>query len=199
MSNPFFFWCVRTSKHDFQLGLLITPLCSRVWIHERDTFYFEFPHSGTFFFIVARIFRQSFSFHIGILKGSSFFLGLALECWCEQPFTFPFILYCLIVSLFCVSFLKFRFSLDLEVQKASILIIWILPRCFKNGSFLVISLQAIWWTGFSNTLWSCQNFRIGFSRCWVSLFAAQAESVRLVAACSPQFNNCSFTAVFWVP
>ena len=59
------------------------------------------------FFIVARIFRQSFSFHIGILKGSSFFLGLALECWCEQPFTFPFILYCLIVSLFCVSFLNF--------------------------------------------------------------------------------------------
>ena len=85
----FFFVCVRTSKHDFQLGLLITALCSRVWIHERDTFYFEFPHSGTFFFIVARIFRQSFSFHIGILKGSSFFLGLALECWCEQPFTFP--------------------------------------------------------------------------------------------------------------
>ena len=101
------FLCVRTSKHDFQLGLLITPLCSRVWIHERDTFYFEFPHSGTFFFIVARIFRQSFSFHIGILKGSSFFLGLALECWCAQLFTFPFILYCLIVSLFCVSFLNF--------------------------------------------------------------------------------------------
>ena len=102
-----FFCFLRTSKHDFQLRLLIIPLCSRVWTHERDTFYFEFPHSGTFFFIVARIFRQSFSFHIGILKGSSFFLGLALECWCEQPFTFPFILYCLIVSLFCVSFLNF--------------------------------------------------------------------------------------------
>ena len=99
-----FFWCVRTSKHDFQLGLLITPLCSRVWIHERDTFYFEFSHRGTFFFIVARIFRQSFSFHIDILKGNLFFLGLALKCWCEQPFIFPFILYCLIVSLFCVSF-----------------------------------------------------------------------------------------------
>ena len=55
-------------------------------------------------FIVARILRQSFSFHIDILKGSSFFLGLALECWCEQPFTSPFTLYCLIVSLFCVSF-----------------------------------------------------------------------------------------------
>ena len=107
LKDLFFCVCVRTSKHDFQLGLLITPLCSRVWIHERDTFYFEFPHSGTFFFIVARIFRQSFSFHIGILKGSSFFLGLALKCWCEQPFTFPFILYCLIVSLFCVSFLNF--------------------------------------------------------------------------------------------
>ena len=83
------------------------------------------------FFIVARIFRQSFSFHIGILKGSSFFLGLALECWCAQPFTFPFILYCLIVSL--SFFFKFSaFSLELEVQKASVLIIWILFRCFKK-------------------------------------------------------------------
>ena len=67
----------------------------------------EFSTQRHGFFIVARIFRQSFPFHIGILKGSSFFLGLALECWCEQPFTFPFILHCLIVSLLCVSFLNF--------------------------------------------------------------------------------------------
>ena len=131
-----FFLCVRTSKHDFQLGLLITPLCSRVWIHERDTFYFEFPHSGTFFFIVARIFRQSFSFHIGILKGSSFFLGLALECWCEQPFylsLYPLLFDCFFILCF---FFKFSaFSLDLEVQKASVLIIWIFFRCFKKIPF----------------------------------------------------------------
>ena len=93
----------------FLRDVFFWPLCSRVGTHERDTFYFEFPHKGTFFFIVARIFRQSFSFHIGILKGSSLFLELALECWCAQPFTFPFILYCLIVSLFCVSFSIFRF------------------------------------------------------------------------------------------
>ena len=134
-----FFLCVRTSKHDFQLGLLITPLCSRVWIHERDTFYFEFPHSGTFFFIVARIFRQSFSFHIGILKGSSFFLGLALECWCEQPFTFPFILYCLIVSLFCVSF---NFSAFLWIWKCRRPVYWsfefffdVSKKKFLSGNF----------------------------------------------------------------
>ena len=141
----FFFVCVRTSKHDFQSGLLITPLCSRVWIHERDTFYFEFPHSNTFLFIVARIFRQSFSFHIGILKGSSFFLGLALECWCAQlftfPFIFPFILYCLIVSLFCVSFLNF--PLFLWIWRCRRPVYWSFEFFFdvsKNCSFLVISL-----------------------------------------------------------
>ena len=134
-----FFVCVRTSKHDFQLRLLITPLCSRVWIHERDTFYFEFSHSGTFFFIVARIFRQIFSFHIGILKGSSFFLRLALQCWCEQPFTFPFILYCLIVSLFCVSFLNF--PLFLWIWKCRRPVYWsfeffsMFQKWFLSGNF----------------------------------------------------------------
>ena len=110
---------------------------------------------------------------------------------------YPLLFDCFFILCF---FFKFSaFSLDLEVQKASVLIIWIFFRCFKNGSFLVISLQAIWWTGFFNTLWRCQNFRIGFSRCRVSLFASQSESTRLVAACSPQFNHCSFTAVLWVP
>ena len=93
------------------------------------------------FFIVARIFRQSLSFHIGILKGSSFFLGLALECWYEQPFTFPFILYCSIVSLFCVSFLNF--PLFLWIWRCRRPVYWSLEFFFdvsKNCSFLVIPL-----------------------------------------------------------
>ena len=91
----------------FPIGVVdntVVQSCLNSWT--RHVLFWIFTQRHVFF-IVARIFRQSFSFHIGILKGSSFFLGLALECWCAQLFTFPFILYCLIVSLFCVSFLNF--------------------------------------------------------------------------------------------
>ena len=98
----FFFVCAYVEAW-FPIGVVdntVVQSCLNSWT--RHVLEFSTQRHG--FFIVARIFRQSFPFHIGILQGSSFFLGLALECWCAQPFTFPFILYCLIVSLFCVSF-----------------------------------------------------------------------------------------------
>ena len=137
LRDVFFFVCAYVEAW-FPIGVVdntVVQSCLNSWM--RHVLFRIFTQRHVFF-IVARIFRQSFSFHIGILKGSSFFLGLALECWCEQPFTFPFILYCLIVSLFCVSFLNF--PLFLWIWKCRRPVYWSFEFFFD-----VSNMVPFWW------------------------------------------------------
>ena len=138
--SSFFLVCAYVEAW-FSIGVVdntVVQSCLNSWT--RHVLFWIFTQRHVFFYSCKDI-RQSFSFHIDILNDSSFFLELALKCWCEQPFTFPFILYCLIVSLFCVSFLNF--PLFLWIWRCRRPVYWSFEFFFdvsKNCSFLVISL-----------------------------------------------------------